>query len=204
MINADGERFVDEGADFRNYTYAKYGRVILMQPGQFAWQVFDNKVIPMLRDEYRIKRVTKVRADTLEGLVDKLDDVDAVKALETIRTYNKAIMTDVRFDPNVKDGRGTRGLAIPKSNWANTIDEPSFEAYAVTCGLTFTFGGLKIDSNAQVIDTEGAPIPGLYAAGELVGGIFYFNYPGGTGLMNGAVFGRIAGASAGQRATQIQ
>jgi tricarballylate dehydrogenase len=204
MINASGERFVDEGADFRNYTYAKYGRVILMQPGQFAWQVFDNKVIPMLRDEYRIKRVTKVRADTLETLVDKLDDVDAVKALETIRTYNKAIMTDVRFDPNVKDGRGTRGLAIPKSNWANTIDESPFEAYAVTCGLTFTFGGLKIDSNAQVIDTEGAPIPGLYAAGELVGGVFYFNYPGGTGLMNGAVFGRIAGASAGQRATQVQ
>ena len=204
MINANGERFVDEGADFRNYTYAKYGRVILMQPGQFAWQVFDNKVIPMLRDEYRIKRVTKVRADTLEALVDKLDDVDAVKALETIRTYNKAIMTDVRFDPNVKDGRGTRGLAIPKSNWANTIDEPPFEAYAVTCGLTFTFGGLKIDSNAHVIDTEGAPIPGLYAAGELVGGVFYFNYPGGTGLMNGAVFGRIAGASAGQRATQVQ
>jgi tricarballylate dehydrogenase len=202
MINADGERFVDEGADFRNYTYAKYGRVILMQSGQFAWQVFDNKVIPMLRDEYRIKRVTKVRADTLEGLVDKLDDVDAVKALETIRTYNKAIMTDVRFDPNVKDGRGTRGLAIPKSNWANTIDEPPFEAYAVTCGITFTFGGLKIDTSARVIDAEGSPIPGLFAAGELVGGIFYFNYPGGTGLMNGAVFGRIAGASAGRRAAQ--
>ena len=204
MINANGERFVDEGADFRNYTYAKYGRVILMQPGQFAWQVFDNKVIPMLRDEYRIKRVTKVRADTLAGLVDKLDDVDAAKALETIRTYNNAVMTEAPFDPNVKDGRGTRGLAIPKSNWANTIDEPPFEAYAVTCGLTFTFGGLKIDSNAQVIDTEGAPIPGLYAAGELVGGLFYFNYPGGTGLMNGAVFGRIAGASAGQWAMQVQ
>jgi tricarballylate dehydrogenase len=204
MINAVGERFVDEGADFRNYTYAKYGRVILMQPGQFAWQLFDNKVIPMLRDEYRIKRVTKVRADTLEGLVERLDDVDAVKALETIRAYNDAVMTDVRFDPNVKDGRGTRGLAIPKSNWANTIEEPPFEAYSVTCGLTFTFGGLKIDSNAQVIDTEGAPIPGLYAAGELVGGVFYFNYPGGTGLMNGAVFGRIAGDSAGQRATQVE
>ena len=81
-------------------------------------------------------------------MTDKLDEVDAVKALETIRTYNRAIMTDVRFDPNVKDGRGTRGIAIPKSNWANTIDEPPFEAYAVTCGLTFTFGGLKIDSNA--------------------------------------------------------
>jgi tricarballylate dehydrogenase len=203
MINANGDRFVDEGADFRNYTYAKYGREILMQPGQFAWQVFDCKIIPMLRDEYRIKQVTKARADTLEELVNKLDDVNATRALETIRAYNKAVMTEVPFDPNVKDGRGTRGLPIPKSNWANTVDQPPFEAYAVTCGVTFTFGGLKIDTGARVIDTDGMPIPGLFAAGELVGGIFYFNYPGGTGLMNGAVFGRIAGASAGQRAAQI-
>jgi tricarballylate dehydrogenase len=148
--------------------------------------------------------VTKVRADTLEELVSKLDDVDAEAALATIRAYNKAVMTEVPFDPNVKDGRGTRGLAVPKSNWANTIDEPPFEAYAVTCGLTFTFGGLKIDTDANVIDTDGLPIPGLYAAGELVGGIFYFNYPGGTGLMNGAVFGRIAGASAGDRAASLK
>ena len=86
------------------------------------------------------------------------------------------------FNPNIKDGRGTRrACRSPKSNWANTIEEPPFEAYAVTCGITFTFGGLKIDTSARVIDTDGAPIPGLYAAGELVGGIFYFNYPGGTG-----------------------
>jgi tricarballylate dehydrogenase len=204
MLNANGQRFVDEGADFRNYTYAKYGRVILMQPGQFAWQVFDSKIIPMLRDEYRIKRVTKVRADSLEELVRKLDDVDADQALETINAYNKAVMTEVPFDPNVKDGRGTKGLSIPKSNWANTIDRPPFEAYAVTCGLTFTFGGLKIDTSARVIDTDGLPIRGLYAAGELVGGIFYFNYPGGTGLMNGAVFGRIAGTSASQLAAELR
>jgi tricarballylate dehydrogenase len=173
-----------------------------MQPGQFAWQVFDRKVIPMLRDEYRIKQVTKARADTLDKLASRLVDVDAAKALETIRTFNKAVMTETPFDPNVKDGRGTRGLSIPKSNWANTIDEPPFEAYAVTCGITFTFGGLKIDASARVIDAEGAPIPGLFAAGELVGGMFYFNYPGWTGLMNGAVFGRIAGASAGRRAAE--
>ncbi len=202
MLNAHGERFVDEGADFRNYTYAKYGRVILMQPGQFAWQVFDGRIIPMLRDEYRIKRVTKVRAETLEELVRKLDDVDAAKALETIKAYNQAVMTDVPFDPNVKDGRGTKGLAVPKSNWANPVDQPPFEAYAVTCGLTFTFGGVKINTSAEVIDTDGAAIPGLYAAGEMVGGLFYFNYPGGTGLMNGAVFGKIAGTAAGQRAAQ--
>jgi tricarballylate dehydrogenase len=200
MINANGERFVDEGADFRNYTYAKYGRVILMQPGQFCWQIFDKKVLHLLRDEYRIKRITKASANTLEELVEKLEGVNAGKALQTIKEFNAAVKRDVPFNPNIKDGRCTEGLAIGKSNWAVTIEEPPFEAYAVTCGLTFTFGGVKIDTAARVIDTDGHPIPGLYAAGEMVGGIFYFNYPGGTGLTNGAVFGRIAGTTAGERA----
>lgn len=195
-LNARGKRFVDEGADFRNYTYAKYGGVILSQPGQFAWQVFDAKVKAQLRDEYKIRQVTKRTADTLEALVTQLDDVDADAALREIKAYNAAVRTDIPFNPNVKDGRCTTGLAIPKSNWANTLDTPPFEAYAVTCGITFSFGGLRINTDAQVISTDGAPIPGLFAAGELVGGIFYFNYPGGTGLTNGAVFGRIAGTSA--------
>lgn len=195
-VNAQGKRFVDEGADFRNYTYAKYGGVILRQPGQFAWQVFDAKVKAQLRDEYKIRQVTKRTANTLEDLVTQLDDVDAEAALAELKAYNAAVRTEVPFNPNVKDGRGTCGLAIPKSNWANTLDTPPFEAYAVTCGITFTFGGLRINTAAQVMSTDGEPIPGLYAAGELVGGIFYFNYPGGTGLTNGAVFGRIAGTSA--------
>ena len=196
MINAEGKRFVDEGADFRNYTYAKYGRVILNQPGQFAWQIFDKKVLHLLRDEYRIKQVTKVNANTLEELVEKLDDVNPQAALAETRAYNVAVKTGVPFNATIKDGRGTTGLAVNKSNWANTLDEPPFEAYAVTCGITFTFGGLRINTGAQVMSTDGGPIPGLYAAGELVGGIFYFNYPGGTGLTNGAVYGRIAGAAA--------
>jgi len=195
-INAQGKRFVDEGADFRNYTYAKYGRVILRQPGQFAWQIFDAKVKGQLRDEYRIRQVTRRVGNTLEELVSRLEDTDQKAALAEIQAYNKAVRTDIPFNPNVKDGRCTEGLAIPKSNWANTIDTPPFEAYAVTCGITFSFGGLKINTHAQVISTDGEPIPGLYAAGELVGGIFWFNYPGGTGLTNGSVFGRIAGASA--------
>ena len=196
LVNARGERFVNEGADFRNYTYAKYGGEVLKQPGQFAWQVFDQKVTHLLRDEYRIRQVTKRSADSLEALAEQLDDVDPAGFLKTVEAYNAAVKTDVPFNPNVKDGRGTEGLALPKSNWANTLDAPPFEAYAVTCGITFTFGGLKVDGNAQVLDTDARPIPGLYAAGELVGGLFYFNYPGGTGLMAGSVFGKIAGRSA--------
>jgi tricarballylate dehydrogenase len=102
----------------------------------------------------------------------------------------------------VRDGRRTEGLAIDKSNWANAIDTPPFEAYAVTCGITFTFGGLRIDARAAVQSVDGGPIAGLFAAGELVGGLFYFNYPGGSGLTSGAVFGRIAGTSAAHSAAQ--
>lgn len=200
LVNSHGRRFVDEGADFRNYTYAKYGRAILEQPGQFAWQIFDHKVAQLLRDEYRIRQVTKVTADTLPELATKLDGVDADGFLKEVDEYNRAVRQEVTFDPNVKDGRCTEGLDVDKSNWANTLDVPPYEAYGVTCGITFTFGGVRIDTNAQVIDTEGLPIPGLYAAGELVGGIFYFNYPGGAGLTNGSVFGRIAGIAAASRA----
>ncbi|MGD1879006.1 MAG: FAD-dependent tricarballylate dehydrogenase TcuA [Kiloniellaceae bacterium] len=197
MVNATGRRFVDEGADIRNYTYAKYGREILNQPGQFAWQVFDKKVLPLLRDEYRIRNVTKVTADSLEELAGKLEGVDAAAFLDEMARYNAAVRGDVPFDPTVKDGRGTRGLALPKSNWAHTIDEAPFEAYQVGCGITFTFGGLRIEpKTAQVMDSDLAPIPGLYAAGEMVGGLFYFNYPSGTGLTSGAVFGRTAGRAA--------
>ena len=195
MVNARGRRFVDEGADFRNYTYAKYGRAILEQPGQFAWQIFDRKAAHLLRDEYRIKRVTKVSAETLEELAGKLEDVDPQGFLEEVHAYNAAVERQIPFNPNIKDGRCTRGLGLNKSNWANTLDSPPFQAYAVTCGITFTFGGLRIDDEGRVINTDGLPIRGLYAAGELIGGLFYFNYPGGTGLMSGAVFGRIAGTS---------
>ena len=129
-------------------------------------------------------------------MVAKLDGVDGPCALETLRAFNAAVPDDPPFDPTVKDGRATRNLAVPKSNWANAIDTPPFEAFAVTCGVTFTFGGLRIDTDARVLDEDLAAIPGLYAAGEIVGGLFWGNYPGGTGLTAGTVFGRIAGAAA--------
>ncbi len=196
MVNADGKRFVDEGADFRNYTYAKYGAEIMKQPGQSVWQIFDAKTAHLLRDEYHIRQITKAKSTTLEDLVEQLDDVDTESCLTEINAFNAAVKKDVPFNPNVKDARCTEGLLINKTNWANTIDEPPFEAYAVTCGITFTFGGLRVNTEAQVLDTDLRPMPGLYAAGELVGGIFYNNYPGGTGLMSGSVFGKIAGTSA--------
>ncbi len=198
LINRDGKRFVDEGADFRNYTYAIYGGEVLKQPGQIAWQVFDAKCDGLLRDEYRIREVSRTQADTLAGLAERMEGIDAQAFLATVAEFNASIDCSAPFDPTVKDGRGTQGISPAKSNWARTISEPPFTAYQVTCGVTFTFGGLHVDASARVLDQAGAPISGLFAAGEMVGGLFYHNYPGGTGLTSGAVFGRLAGKGAGE------
>ncbi|MCA3104483.1 MAG: FAD-dependent tricarballylate dehydrogenase TcuA [Rhodocyclaceae bacterium] len=202
LINSDGKRFVDEGWDFHSFTYAKYGGEVLKQQGQFAWQVFDSKVKHLLRSEYRIKFVTKVSSDTLEGLAAQLEGVDGEQFLKTVHAYNAAVNKDVKFDHTVKDGKGTTGIEPAKSNWAQALDAPPYEAYSTTCGITFTFGGVRIrHETGQVVDSHMQPIPGLYACGEMVGGLFYFNYPSGTGLVSGAVFGRIAGRGAGLAAT---
>ncbi|MGA5277513.1 FAD-dependent tricarballylate dehydrogenase TcuA [Streptomyces cellulosae] len=196
VVNTEGRRFLDEGADFRNYTYAKYGAEILKQPGSTAVQVFDAKAEPLLRpEEYRSAGVTKVEADTVEDLAKALG-IDEAELVRTVEEYNAAVTGNAPFDPTVKDGSGTTGITPPKSNWARRLDTPPYTAYPVTCGITFTFGGLRIDPQARVLDRAGRPITGLYAAGELVGGLFYFNYPGGSGLTSGSVFGRRAGRAA--------
>jgi tricarballylate dehydrogenase len=195
IVNVRGERFVDEGADLRNYTYARYGREILRQPLRAAWQLFDQKVVSLLREEYRIREVTRVQADTLDELARKCE-IDSEGLGRTVRAFNAAVQDTPTFNPAVLDGKGTRGVTPPKSNWAQRLDQPPYVAYGVTCGITFTFGGLRVNDQAAVLDTEGRPIPGLYAAGELVGGLFYHNYPGGAGLMAGATFGKLAGEHA--------
>jgi tricarballylate dehydrogenase len=202
VVNSNGLRFIDEGADFRNYTYAKYGQAVLQQPGQVAWQIYDAKTKHLLRDEYSTRHVSRVTAGSLEELADKIEEIDKAQFLRTIQEFNAAVQNDVPFNPNVKDGRGAPGLPVPRSNWACKIDTPPYEAYAVTCGVTFTFGGVKISRAGEVLDTGNERIPGLFAAGEMVGGIFYFNYPGASGLTSGAVFGRLAGTSAGRYAIQ--
>ncbi len=200
IVNVNGERFVDEGADFRNYTYAKYGREILKQPLGIAFQLFDQQTVSMLRDEYRIREITKAEANTIEELADTLGiDVGGLK--QTVEQFNDACQSG-DYNPAILDGVKTEGIEPPKSNWALPLNQPPYFGVAVTTGLTFTFGGLKINpKTAQVLDTDDLPIRGLYATGELVGGLFFHNYAGGTGLMSGAVFGRTAGASAAQQVT---
>lgn len=194
VLNAEGRRFVDEGADFRNHTYARYGAEILKQPGGVAYQLFDAKAAPLFRREYAIPEATRYEADRIEDLADRMGlPVDAV--VETVRAYNAAV-NDRPFDPTRLDGKAALGVHPPKSNWALPLDTPPFLGFPVRCGITFTFGGVRVDGRAAVLDRHGRPIPGLYAAGEMVGGLYWGNYPGGSGLMSGCVFGRRAGTSA--------
>jgi tricarballylate dehydrogenase len=184
---------VDEGQDVETHTYAKFGREILVQPGGTAYQIFDAMGAKHVRDEYWTGQASRLSADTLEQLAE-LTGLGA-RLVETVREYNSCT-TDVAFDATAKDGKRTEGLALPKSNWALPITEPPFYAFPVVCGITFTYGGLRIDASANVMDDNDQPLPGLYAAGEIIGGIFYHNYPTATGITTGAVFGRTAGMNA--------
>ena len=211
MVNVNGDRFVDEGIDIRNYTYAKFGKAILAQPDGVAFQVWDARTTPWLRDEeYRDGIVRKIKADNLEELADRMLDAglhSRQKFLETMREFNSASHAylkenpSAKWDPAVKDGISTQSrsqtLRLPKSNWALPIDKPPFLAIKVACGVTFTFGGLAVNpETAAVVSTSNREVPGLFCAGEMLGGLFYGNYPGGSGLTSGAVFGRRAGKAA--------
>lgn len=197
MLNAHGERFVDEGINFRNYTYAQFGRAVLEQPNHVAWQIFDAKVFDLLYEEYRFKDASYVEANHLEALVAKCDGLDPRQAHATLEEYNDAVDVGVDFDPTRLDGKATIGLALNKSNWAQKLDTPPYRAFPVTGGITFTYGGVRVDENGCVLSADDTPIKGLYACGEMVGGVFYGGYPGGSGLTSGAVFGRRAGLGAG-------
>jgi len=203
ISNINGERFLDEGYDFRNYTYVTYGRALMTQPQGLAFQIFDEKVKHLLRDEYWIPQTTMAQADTIEELATRLD-IDSEGLAATIKEYNAAVRTDIPYNPTVKDGRCTEGLAVNKTNWAETIDTPPYYGWAVTTGISFTFGGVKINTRGQVVTNSQEPIPGLYAAGEMVGGLFYYNYPGGSGLSAGMVFGRLSGTSAAEDAMKLK
>lgn len=198
VVNRDGQRFIDEGADYRNYTYAKYGSEILRQPGGVAFQLFDAQTRPLLRaEEYDSSPITGAAAGSLHELAAELG-IDRPGLLRTVEDFNASIVQRP-FNPTVKDGRAAR-VHPPKSNWAMELNRAPFYGYAVSCGITFTFGGVRVDDNARVIRADGSAISGLYAAGEMVGGLFSGNYPGGSGLTAGAVYGRRAGAHAGSLA----
>ncbi|KAH9890747.1 FAD/NAD-P-binding domain-containing protein [Xylariomycetidae sp. FL2044] len=214
MVNVRGQRFVDEGFDLRNFTYAVFGREILKQPQGMAFQIWDADGSSWLRkEEYADDVTVNLRADTLEDLADVLVSrglQDKAQFLATVSSFNEACVgfrkenPDRVFDPAVRDGVSTQGeeksLPIGKTNWAMPLKKGPFRAVEVTCGITFTFGGLAVTPRAEVVsEATRRPIGGLWCAGEIVGGLFWGNYPGGSGLTMGTIMGRIAGKEAAER-----
>ena len=193
MVNREAQRFIDEGMDFKSYSYTVMGPAILRQPGGMAYQIFDQQTVERLEARYG-SGSPPVIAETIEALAEKLD-LSPEALVRTVKTYNDAVQEGA-FNPAIKDGKRTQGIEPAKTNWALRLDTPPFVAYGVRCGITFTYGGVMANEAGEVLHRDGAPIPGLYAAGEITGGIFYHNYPSGAGLMLGAVFGRIAGSRA--------
>jgi tricarballylate dehydrogenase len=203
FVDRQGRRFLDEGEDFRDHTYVKFSKFIVEQAGGEAWCLFDQQAYQ--REEFaRAWRPVgpPLEAGSLKELAG-LMEVPAENLLDTVGSFNVAVQPGT-YDLDRLDGKRTAGISPPKSNWALPLDQPPYIAIPVTGGITFTFGGLKCDSSARVIDTRGKLMEGLYAAGETIGEIFYYNYPGASSVIRGAVFGRIAGTHAAGRVEQLR
>lgn len=192
VINHDGERFLDEGKDQQTLTYAKYGREVFEQPYHEAFFIFDSKVKDLV---YSSGPTDPIKSNDMQELVTKLGIENVQETLNTIDEFNSACDPN-GFNPDELDGNSTEGITPKKSNWALPIDDPPYYGYPGTAGITFTFGGLEINEDAKVFDTRNRPIPGLFAAGNSTGGLYYSNYLGSSGQTNAAVFGKIAGKQA--------
>ena len=198
LVNKEGQRFVDEGPGETDETYERVTRRIFAQTDGLAYCILDAKFADVPNKQSAIKtEQPPIEAPTLRELAAKLE-LQADILEKTIADYNAACVAGT-YDPRRVDGLSTRGITPPKSNWARPVDQGPFLAYPIISSIVFTFGGLKTDTTARVINTQGDAIPGLYAAGE-VQGLYYHNYTGATSVLKGAVFGRIAGQDAAELA----
>lgn len=192
-VNIDSARFFDEGRDEVAFTYAEVGRLLLHQPAAIGVQLFDSKTIGMVEPRY--STATAVVANTHRDLAERLD-LDPDLLGKTLADFNAACQ-DGPVDPTRKDGVFSRPHGQPaKSNWAQPLDSPPFYGFRITSGITFAFAGLAIDADAQVQAFTGRSMDGLYACGEIAGGIIAHNVPSGMGLMKSTVTGLLAGACA--------
>jgi tricarballylate dehydrogenase len=192
-VNALGQRFFDEGEAKHAYTYAKTGRAVLQQPGGVAYQIYDQTGIDLFRHG-RDYPATMVEASTIPQLARKIG-VEPEPLVRTVEEFNEACRKDITFMPGELDGKCTVGISPRKSNWAEPIIRGPFRAYPITAGVTFTFGGVKVDTQARVINTTDEPIRGLFASGDVIG-LFFHNYPSCTGQTRNAVFSYLAGRNA--------
>ena len=197
LVNRRGERFTDEAPGTVDAVYDIITKTIWQQPEGIAYAIFDAKLgdVPNYKSGLRTDRPPIV-ADSIEEL-ERLLGVPATKLEASIMRYNEACRPGV-FKPLELDRLRTRRLDPPKSNWARPLDKPPFQAWPIIASCVLTYGGLKVDARARVLNADGAIIPGLYAAGEVVG-LYYKVYAGATSVLKGAVFGRFAGVDAARR-----
>ena len=201
LVNKEGSRFVDEAPGTVDQYYERVTRRVYDQTEGVGYVILDAKIeeVPNWRVGLRTDQ-PPIAADSIAELATKLG-VPGDALVRTLEAFNAACPVAGRYDPLALDGLATRGISPGKSNWARPIDRPPYHAYPMISSNVFTFGGLKIDPTARVLNRDGDVIPGLYAAGEVVG-MYYRNYTGATSVMKGAIFGRIGGDHAARRHTQ--
>ena len=202
-VDANGRRFIDEGSHWNNQIYVDVGRSLLGLPNQMGYQVFDSRGIEF-REPLYDEQKQFYRGNDLEALAAEAG-IAPNTFMRTVREFNEAAAHNTKnYEPTVLDGQSTRGLDLPKTNWALPISEPPFFIYPVVPGITFTFGGLATDTGSHILANNDQPLPGLYGCGEATGDFFYYAYPTGSGLIKGAVTGREAGKNAALYAQSLQ
>jgi len=195
VVNQNGERFYDEGEDVWPKRYAIWGRLVAAQPEQVAYVVIDSKSLPLFMPSV----FPPIEANSIEELAVKMQLPKAALS-NTVDTFNRACGDVSGFKATELDGVGTSGLTPAKTNWARPITEPPFYGYSLRPGVTFTYLGFKVDSNARCSLQSGL-IDNLWAAGEtMAGSILGQGYLAGYGMTIGTVFGRIAGREAAAHA----
>jgi len=195
MVNRDAQRFYDEGEDTWPKRYAIWGRLIAQQPGQIAYSIIDSRSIRMFMPSI----FPAVEAGTIRELAGKLSlDPDALE--KTVNEFNAAVRPGT-FDHTLLDDCRTQGLAIDKTHWARTIDQPPYYAYPLRPGITFTYLGVRVNEESRMLLKDGKPAGNMFAAGEIMAGnVLGQGYLAGIGMTIGAVFGRIAGQGAAAHA----
>jgi tricarballylate dehydrogenase len=194
LVNKDGQRFTDEAPGPIDATYEEITRELHHQAEGIGYAILDSKIadVPNHRTAIRTDQ-PPYRAQTVERLAEQVGIVPT-SLVATVQVYNAACPSG-DFDPTRLDGLATEGIQPAKSNWARPIDGPPYEAYPVIAANVFSYGGLRVDTSARVVDNDGRPIRGLFAAGETVG-MYFTHYAGSTSVLKGAVFGRLAGRTA--------
>lgn len=194
LVNSEGERFTDEAPGPADAWYERVTRRIQAQTRGVAYLILDDAAqqVPNIKSALRTDQPPIIARD-LDELAGRIG-VPGAALRASVAEFNAACVPG-EFDHSRPDRLATQGLLPPKSNWARPVADGPLHAYPIMAANVFTFGGVKTDDNARVLDRDGNVIPGLFAAGELTG-LYYSNYTGSTSVLRGAVFGRIGGRNA--------